>query len=207
MTNQAKFWDKVADKYSKQPIADEEKYQKKLKLTQDLFKPDMHVLEFGCGTGSTALIHAPHVKHILATDFSPEMISIAQKKRDEQGINNVTFECADINDINIPEQSLDVVLGLSILHLLENKEDTIAKVYKMLKPEGFFVTSTVCIESKILIFKILGPIGRFLRIMPLFKAFKAKELEENLRQAGFQINHNWRPEKSMSVFIIAQKPN
>ena len=62
MATSTKFWDKIADKYSKQPIADEASYQKKLQVTQEYFKSDMEVLEFGCGTGSTAITHAPHVK-------------------------------------------------------------------------------------------------------------------------------------------------
>ncbi|EAM49492.1 hypothetical protein WH8501_27790 [Crocosphaera watsonii WH 8501] len=66
MTTSTKFWDKIADKYSKQPIVDEESYQKKLTVTQEYFNPDMEVLEFGCGTGGTAIIHAPYVKHIRA---------------------------------------------------------------------------------------------------------------------------------------------
>jgi len=37
-------------------------------------------LEFGCGTGSTALLHASFVKHMTATDISDEMIEIAKQK-------------------------------------------------------------------------------------------------------------------------------
>ena len=69
MNRSTKFWDKIADKYAKQPIADEAAYQKKLQVTQGHFHSDMEVLELGCGTGSTAIIHAPHVKHIRAVDI------------------------------------------------------------------------------------------------------------------------------------------
>lgn len=41
MNQSVKFWDKIADKYSKQPIVDEASYQKKLQITQEYFKPDM----------------------------------------------------------------------------------------------------------------------------------------------------------------------
>ena len=40
----------------------------------------MEVLEFGCGTGGTAIIHAPYVKHIRAIDISGNMIAIAKGK-------------------------------------------------------------------------------------------------------------------------------
>ena len=72
MTQASKFWDKMAERYAKSPVADEESYQKKLQVTRDYFRPDMEVLEFGCGTGSTAIVHAPYVKHIQAIDVSSE---------------------------------------------------------------------------------------------------------------------------------------
>ena len=64
MDKSAKFWDRIAKRYSKQPVADETSYQKKLQITHEYLKPDMEVLELGCGTGSTAIIHSPYVKHI-----------------------------------------------------------------------------------------------------------------------------------------------
>ena len=62
----AKFWDRIAARYSKKPVADEAAYQKKLQITRKYLRPDSRVLEFGCGTGSTAIAHAAHVKHVLA---------------------------------------------------------------------------------------------------------------------------------------------
>jgi len=41
-----------------------------VKITQQYFQATWRVLEFGCGTGSTAIVHASHVDHILATDLS-----------------------------------------------------------------------------------------------------------------------------------------
>ena len=60
MTQSTKFWGKIADRYAKQPITDEATYQKKLQVTREYFQPEMEVLEFGCGTGSTAILHAPY---------------------------------------------------------------------------------------------------------------------------------------------------
>ena len=63
----SEFWDRVAPDYSRQAIADTETYARKLAATQALMQPSMAVLEFGCGTGSTALEHAGHVAQIDAT--------------------------------------------------------------------------------------------------------------------------------------------
>ena len=91
MDQSAKFWDKIAARYSKRPIADDAAYQKKLQVTHEYFRPDMEAMEFGCGTGSTAIVHAPYVKHIQAIDISSKMIEIAQGKADAKNIENVTF--------------------------------------------------------------------------------------------------------------------
>ena len=66
MDRSAKFWDRIAKRYAKRPVADDAAYQKKLEITQSYFQPHMEVLEIGCGTGSTAITHAPNVKRIAA---------------------------------------------------------------------------------------------------------------------------------------------
>lgn len=205
MNQSAKFWDKIAARYAKQPIADEAAYQKKLEVTRGYFRPDMDVLEFGCGTGSTAIIHAPYVRHIRAIDISSNMIEIAQAKATAQNIDNITFEQATIEAISIAEQSLDGVLGLSILHLLEDKEAAIAKVYKMLKPGGLFVTSTACLGDTMSWFKLIAPVGKLLGLMPLVNVFTVKDLEKSLTEAGFTIDYQWQPGQGKAVFMVAKK--
>ena len=205
MSNSTKFWDKIAEKYSKQPIADEESYQKKLKVTQEYFNQEMELLEFGCGTGSTAIIHAPYVKHIRAIDISAKMIEIAQGKAEASNIKNVTFEQLTIDELSVADSTYDMVLGLSILHLLEDKEAAIAKVYKMLKPGGLFVTSTVCLGDSMKWFKLIAPIGKFLGFFPLVKVFKVEELVASLTNSNFVIDYQWQPGKNKAVFIVAKK--
>ncbi len=200
-----RFWDGIAESYSKQPIADEAAYKKKLEVTRQYFRPDMAVLEFGCGTGSTALLHASYVRHIRATDFSSNMIEIAKRKAEEQGIDNVTFEAAAIEDLDIPDESIDAVLGMSILHLLENKEETIARVFRMLKPGGVFVSSTACIADMMFLLKYVIPVGKFLPLFPLVQVFSVRELEQSLTDAGFVIDHQWQPGKGKAVFIVAMR--
>jgi len=205
MNQSAKFWDKIAERYSKQPIADEAAYQKKLQVTREYFRPDMEILEFGCGTGSTAITHAPYVKHIRAIDISSKMIGIAQGKADAGNVENVTFERSTIDDFSMPDQILDAVLGLSVLHLLDNKEKVIASVHKMLKPGGVFVTSTACLGDRMKFLRFVAPIGKLLGLMPLVKVFTTRELVASLTEAGFEIDYQWQPGKNKAVFIVAKK--
>jgi ubiquinone/menaquinone biosynthesis C-methylase UbiE len=204
-TPSSRFWDRIAERYARKPVADEDAYRKKLAVTQRYLRPDMEVLEFGCGTGSTALVHAPHVKHIRAIDISPKMLEIARGKAEAGKVANVTFEQAAIDDLEAPEESYDAVLGLSILHLLEDKEQVIAKVCRMLKPGGVFVSNTACIGDMTVLLRPFLALGRPLGAFPAVKVFSERELMDSLTAAGFAIDHQWRPGKGKAVFVVARK--
>lgn len=205
MSSDSKFWDRIAEKYARKPVADEAAYQTKLQVTREYLRSDMDVFEFGCGTGSTAICHAPFVKHIRATDISPAMIGIARKKSAAAGITNADFDVAAIDSLVVPDQAYDVVMGHSILHLLADKDAAIAKVHAMLKPNGVFVSSTVCLGEGLKFFKLIGPIGRVLGILPRLAVFTVSELEDSLTNAGFDIDHLWRQGDGRNVFIVARK--
>ena len=205
MTEPSRFWDRIAERYAKKPVADEAAYQKKLQVTRGYFRPDMEVLEFGCGTGSTAIAHTPYVKHIRATDFSAKMIGIAKRKAEAGGVGNVTFEQSTLDELQAPERSYDAVMGHSILHLLESKEDAIARVHGLLKPGGVFVSSTVCIGDFMRWLRFVAPIGRFFGLLPLVKIFTEEDLVAALTAGGFAIDHRWAPKKGKGLFIVAKK--
>jgi len=205
MDRSASFWDRIAERYARKPVADEAAYKRKLEITQGYLRPNMEVMELGCGTGSTAIVHAPYVKHIRAIDISSKMIEIARRKADAASVGNITFEQSTIDDLDVPSESLDVVLGLSILHLLEDKDAAITKVHGMLKPGGVFITSTVCLGSSMHWFRFIAPIGRILGLIPLVRFFTKEDLEHSLERAGFEIEYSWQPGKGKAVFIVAKK--
>lgn len=206
MAQAVRFWDRHAEGYAKRPVADEASYEKKLAKTREYLRPEMEVLEFGCGTGSTAIAHAPYVKHIWATDISPEMIAIAKRKAAAANVENVTFEAVTIEDQAVADGSQDVVMGHSILHLLEDKDAVIADACRMLKPGGVFVTSTPCLADGYKWLKPIIPLGHFLGLLPRVWFFSRQEFEASITAAGFEIDYNWQPAKGKAVFIIAKKP-
>ena len=205
MSSSARFWDKIALKYSKQPVRDEAAYRRKLEVTREYLHRDMRVFEFGCGTGSTAIVHAPHVAHIHAIDNSSKMIEIARRKAAAANAENVSFEVATIEDHDAPDGSYDAVMGHSILHLLEDKDAAIAKAGKLLKPGGIFVSSTFCGGDSHRWLRFVLPIGQFLGKMPYVDLFTRAALTESIKRAGFTIEHEWQPGKGKAVFIIAKK--
>ena len=205
MDRELAFWNKLADKYSRRPVADEAAYQKKLDKTREYFQPDMDVLEIGCGTGSTAIVHAPFVGHIRASDLSTRMIEIARDKAKAAGIENVTFEASSVDALDILDASIDVVMAHNILHLLDDREQAIADIHNMLKPGGVFVSSTACIGDMMLPLRLIIPVGRLLRLFPLVKIFSVAELRGSIEDAGFEIDYEWQLKKSSPAFIVCRK--
>ena len=155
----ARFWDRIARRYAAKPITDERAYARKLATTRTFLHPDFEVLEIGCGTGMTAVAHAPWVHHIRAVDISARMIEIARERAHGAGIDNIDFECASFDDVAVRPASLDAVLALSVLHLLPAWQDAIERIGQMLKPGGVFVSSTPCLDDAARFLKPLAPIG------------------------------------------------
>ncbi|WP_421786503.1 class I SAM-dependent methyltransferase [Hyphobacterium sp.] len=206
MTDKAKFWDRIAEKYAAQPVADEDAYQRKLAMTRALFADDFEIAEIGCGTGTTALIHAPHVAHVWAVDVSPEMIRIARAKAADQGIENVRFEVGDIETGSGDPGRFDMVMMHSLLHLLDDPREGIRTAWDLLKPGGYFVSSTVCLKPRIWLY---GPMIALMRLFgraPLVHFLSAPSLRQDIAAAGFDIVEAWEPKAGQSVFIIARKP-
>ena len=100
---------------------------------------------------------------------------------------------------------MDAVLALSVLHLVDDRDEVIAKAHRMLKKDGVFVTSTVCLGESMKILNFIVPIGRFLGLMPMVRVFTPQELTDSLIKAGFAIDFQWQPGRGKAVFIVAKK--
>jgi 2-polyprenyl-3-methyl-5-hydroxy-6-metoxy-1,4-benzoquinol methylase len=202
----ARFWDRFAERYAKKPVSNEVLYQKKLEVTQRYLKSDMTVLEFGCGTGSTALVHAPFVNHYEAIDVSPKMVDICKQKLKNQPKVNLSFSCLPFEKISSHEESYDAILAMSILHLVNDPEEVISNVFKLLKPGGVFVSSTTCIEETMPWFKYIAPIGHAMGLLPKVQVFSKKKLERMLLNAGFDIDYRLEThDKKAAHFFVAIK--
>ncbi len=201
----AEFWDRVAPDYSKQAIADSESYARKLAATQARMRPDMEVLEFGCGTGSTALEHAPHVAHIDASDVSAAMIAIGRQKAERAGIDNVRFEQSGVEEFSAPDGSYDMVLALNLLHLLRDRTAALAKIHRLLKPGGIFVSSTVCLADRMWFLRPVIPVLQWIGKAPYVSFVGAKEVLREVATAGFEEQDHWTHGRTNSLFLVTCK--
>ncbi|ARE40656.1 putative methyltransferase [Rhodovulum sp. P5] len=201
-----RFWDRLARRYARMPLRDPETYEEKLTRTRAHFSPEMEVFEFGCGTGSTALAHAPFVKQVTAIDCSANMIEIAQEKALAEGIDNVRFEVARLEDMGLRPGCYDMVMAHNVLHLLEDRKGALAHVHEMLRPNGVFVSSTACAASAPLLFRIIVKLGHMVQLLPLFHLLTEDRLKADIEAAGFKIVDEWLPEGGRSaLFLIARK--
>lgn len=201
----AEFWDRVAPRYSRQAIADADSYARKLAATQALMRPDMTVLEFGCGTGSTALEHAAHVAQIEATDVSAAMIDIGREKAERAGIDNVRFRQSGVEEFDAPDGSYDMVLALNLLHLLSDRRAALAKIHRLLKPGGIFISSTVCLADRNWYLRPVIPVLQWIGKAPYVSFLAADGVLREVAAEGFDEREHWTHGRANSLFLISSK--
>tara|TARA_R110002020_G_scaffold161291_10_gene346334 strand:- start:8038 stop:8658 length:621 start_codon:yes stop_codon:yes gene_type:complete len=199
------FWDFFSKSYASQPVADEDAYQVKLELTRVYLTTDSDVLEYGCGSGLTALSHAPYVRHILGTDYSRRMVQIAKNNAAEQEIDNATFEQAAVEDLSQLEGPFDAVLALNILHLVADWKGAIAESYRLTRPGGVFASSTICLPKLNIGLKLMSGFANVTGLMPRLSPMTQDELIAEIEAVGFEIVERFQPEGG-AIFLIGKRP-
>lgn len=200
------FWDQAAAKYAKSKIGDMPAYEATLDRIRSYLGPDMTMLEFGCGTGSTALILAPLVKRIIGTDISGEMCRIATGKAAANSIGNVEFRKAGAFDPQ-PEGPFDLVFGSSILHLIQGWPNTLTQLMPHVKPGGLLITKTPCVAEANILIRMAIPVMQFVGIAPFVQRLKVTEVDAEIEKAGYGIIETGQFQKGLpSRFVVARRP-
>lgn len=188
MPTQAAFWDKTARKYAARPVANVENYEDTLSRTRAHLDATDQVLEIGCGTGTTALKLADDVRHLVATDVSPEMIAIAREKLADNGPENVSFEVADVMDLPIAENGYDAILAFNVLHLIEDLPGALKALHDRLKPGGLLISKSVGVgEANWLLRRVALPLLSMLGKAPFVHVMKAEDFDDIISEAGLEI--------------------
>lgn len=208
----SRFWDRIARKYAADKIADEAGYERTLARCLDYLKPSDKALEFGCGTGTTALRLAPSAGSLIASDISGEMIAIAREKQAADGKVNaagaLTFVQSALETLPYPDESFDVVMGFSAVHLVPDLGDGLAQVHRLLKPGGLFISKTPCLGDMNPLIVAALPVMRFLGKAPNVLVFTSSELQAAIAAAGFElvdVEHHASKGKDTRPFIVARR--
>jgi len=211
MTDQAKFWDKTAEKYAQDAIADMDGYTYTLKRTQSYLSKSDTVLEMGCGTGSTALLLAEHVGHITGSDISPNMIRIAKDKVEAGRATNVDFVVGDVFDPANDVGPFDAVLAHNLLHLVEDLPASLTRIHGLLKPGGLFISKTFCVDpahltAKIRMMRAILPVMQMVGKAPFVAFMTSTDYELQITRAGFKIIETGNyPAHEPRRYVVARK--
>jgi SAM-dependent methyltransferase len=198
-----RFWNRIAERYAARPLKDPAAFEAMLADAAGRLSPADHVLEIGCGTGSTAIRLAPHVAEWTATDFSPEMLRIARAKSVP---DNLRFVLADAQGA-LEGGPFDTVCAFQVLHLVEDLADTLARIHAQLKPGGLLIAKTWCFADMGLKLRSLFLILRLLGTFPSANALTKSALRQAICDAGFKIEgERVFGTNPHGPYIVARKP-
>ncbi len=148
-------------------------------------QPGEIVLDLGSGGGIDVILSAKRVGpagKAYGLDMTDEMLALARENQKKAGIKNVEFLKGAIENIPLPDNSVDVIISNCVINLSGDKDRVLAEAFRVLKPGGRFAISDVVVRGQV-------PAG-IRKSMELWVgciagALEESEYREKLARAGF----------------------
>jgi arsenite methyltransferase len=149
-------------------------------------KPGETVLDLGSGGGIDVLLSAKRVGptgKAYGLDMTDEMLALANDNKQRAGAENVEFLKGEIEQIPLPDASVDVIISNCVINLSGDKRKVLTEAFRVLKPGGRFAVSDVVVRGDV---PAAVKTNMELWIGCVAGALEEQEFLDLLREVGFE---------------------
>src|SRR3989475_5880316 len=149
-------------------------------------RPGETVLDLGSGGGIDVLLSAKRVGptgKAYGLDMTDEMLALARDNQRTSGVGNVEFLRGEIENVPLPDGSVDVIISNCVINLSADKDRVLKEAFRVLKPGGRFAVSDVVVRGE-----VPAAIRKSVELWIgcIAGALEESEYREKLARAGFE---------------------